>query len=218
METIPDASVNILLVDDRPENLLALEALLENPRLNLVKAGSGAEALGFLLDRDFALVLLDVQMPDMNGFETAELMRGSERSKQIPIIFITALNKDQKYIFKGYEAGAVDYLFKPIEAEILRSKVNVFSELYRQKKLILEQFNELGRQKKLVEDQLAEIKTLRGFFPICAYCKKVLTDQGHWEAIEVYVSNHSEAKFSHGICPECVIKVERELDSGNTAY
>ena len=161
-----DVSVNILLVDDRPENLLALEALLENPGLNLAKAGSGAEALGFLLERDFALVLMDVQMPDMDGFETAELMRGSERSKQIPIIFITAISKEQKYIFKGYEAGAVDYLFKPIEAEILRSKVNVFSELYRQKKLIQEQFNELGRQKVLVDDQLAEIKTLRGLFTI----------------------------------------------------
>ena len=114
--------INILLVDDKPKNLIALEGVLDNPRLNLVKANSGREALSLILDYDFALVLLDVQMPDMDGFETAELMRGIEKTKHIPIIFVTAINKDQKYVFKGYEAGAVDYMFKPVDPEILNSK------------------------------------------------------------------------------------------------
>ncbi len=136
---------NILLVDDRPENLLALETILENPELNIVKATSGKEALWLLLEYKFALVILDVQMPDMDGFETAELIRGKEKTKHIPIIFVTAISKEQKYVFKGYQAGAVDYLFKPIEPAILKSKVNIFLELHKQNKLIEKQAAELRK-------------------------------------------------------------------------
>ena len=106
--------LNILLVDDKPENLVSLEALLENPDHNSIKTTSGNEALRLMLEYDFALVLLDVQMPEMDGFEIAELMRGSEKTKCIPIIFVTAISKEQKHVFKGYESGAVDYLFKPL--------------------------------------------------------------------------------------------------------
>lgn len=128
--------IDVLLVDDRPENLVALEALLEDLELNIVKATSGNDALGLVLEYDLALILLDVQMPDMDGFETAELMRGSEKTRHIPIIFVTAISKDMKYVFKGYESGAVDYLFKPLNPDILRSKVKVFLELHRQKKAL----------------------------------------------------------------------------------
>jgi two-component system, sensor histidine kinase and response regulator len=129
-----DQTVNVLIVDDRPENLLALEAMLESPKLNIIKATSGNEALGLVLEREMAVVLLDVQMPDMDGFEAAELMRGSERTKHIPIIFVTAINKEQDYVFKGYESGAVDYLFKPLDPDILVSKVGVFVDLYQQRR------------------------------------------------------------------------------------
>ncbi len=125
--------INILAVDDREENLLTIENILDSTDINLVKAHSGNEALAMMFDYDFALVLLDVQMPGMDGFETAELMRGSEKTRHIPIIFITAINKEKKHIFRGYDAGAVDYLFKPIEPEILQSKVSVFTDLYRQR-------------------------------------------------------------------------------------
>jgi two-component system, cell cycle response regulator len=129
--------VNILIVDDRKENLIAMEALLENPELTIIKAESGNQALGLLLEFNFALVLLDVQMPEMDGFEVAELMRVKEKTRNIPIIFVTAINKEEKYVFKGYETGGVDYLFKPINPHVLKSKVNVFLELYR-KRLELE--------------------------------------------------------------------------------
>ena len=128
-----DNSFNILIVDDREENLLTLEAVLEELDVELIKATSGNEALRALLVHDIALVLLDVQMPVMDGFETAELMRGSVRTRHIPIIFVTAISKEKKHIFRGYDSGAVDYLFKPIEPEILKSKVSVFIDLHKQK-------------------------------------------------------------------------------------
>lgn len=125
---------NVLLVDDTQENLVALEVVLEDLDCNLFKAGSGQQALGLLLKKDFSLVLLDVQMPEMDGFEVAALMRNNPKTKNIPIIFVTAISKEQKYVHQGYKAGAVDYLFKPIEPVILKGKVNFFLELDRQKR------------------------------------------------------------------------------------
>ena len=128
--TSPADDVDILIVDDRPENLLALEAILEPLHQRLVRASSGEETLRRLLERDFALILLDVQMPGMNGFETARLIKARERTKYIPIIFLTAISKEEAYVFEGYSVGAVDYLFKPFQPEILRSKVAAFVDLY----------------------------------------------------------------------------------------
>jgi two-component system sensor histidine kinase/response regulator len=125
--------VKCLLVDDLEENLIALAALLRRDDVELLHARSGAEALELLLVHDVALALVDVQMPDMDGFELAELMRGSERTRQIPIIFVTAGARDWSRTFKGYELGAVDFLYKPIEAHILRNKAEVFFQFYRQK-------------------------------------------------------------------------------------
>jgi len=122
--------VNILLVDDRPENLLALEAILEPLGQNMIRADSGPEALKQVLWLDFAVILLDVQMPGMNGFEVAEIIKSRERSRTIPIIFLSAINKEDAYVFKGYSMGAVDYVFKPFNTDVLRSKVAVFVELF----------------------------------------------------------------------------------------
>jgi diguanylate cyclase (GGDEF)-like protein len=125
--------MNILLVDDRKENILTLESLLDNPDFSIKKAESGQEALEMLLDNEIALVLLDVQMPGMDGYETAELMRSSSRTRHIPIIFVTANSLENDHIFKGYDAGAVDYLTKPIEPMVLKCKVGIFLEIHRQK-------------------------------------------------------------------------------------
>jgi signal transduction histidine kinase len=119
----------MLVVDDRPENLASMEQLLRRPGLDILTAASGNEALGLMLDHDLALVLLDVQMPDMNGYEVAELMRRNARTRHVPIIFVTAINKERRQVFSGYEAGAVDYLFKPVDPFIIRSKVSVFLEM-----------------------------------------------------------------------------------------
>ena len=140
-----DERVNILLVDDQSPNLLALESILSDMELNLISADSGPKALKHLLQMDFAVVLLDVQMPDMDGFETANLIRQRDRSRDTPIIFLTALSRSEENVFRGYELGAVDYIFKPFHAEILRSKVNVFVELFRNREAFKRQANELAR-------------------------------------------------------------------------
>ena len=142
MEINTNDPISVLLVDDRPENLLSLENLIKSPELNIIKASTGNEALGLMLRNEFALVLLDVQMPEMDGFEVADLMRSNSRTRHIPIIFITAINKEPRHVFKGYKSGAVDYLFKPLNPEILRCKVNVFIELYRKQKLVEQAKNE----------------------------------------------------------------------------
>jgi len=122
--------VNLLLVDDRHENLLALEAILEPLGQNLIRANSGPEALKQVLATELAAILLDVQMPGMNGFEVAEIIKSRERSRTIPIIFLSAISKEDAYVFKGYSMGAVDYVFKPFNPDVLRSKVAVFVDLY----------------------------------------------------------------------------------------
>ena len=133
-------NLKILIVDDRPENLVSMKQLLQRPDLRILTAGSGDEALGLMLDHDLALVLLDVQMPGMDGFEVATLMRNNERTRNLPIIFVTAINKERSHIFSGYEVGAVDYLFKPVDPFIIRSKVGVFLEL-KKMELIRERLN-----------------------------------------------------------------------------
>jgi PAS domain S-box-containing protein len=161
--------IPVLLVDDRPENLAALEVLLEGLGLDCVKALSGNEALRLSLKHDFALVLMDVKMPDMDGFETAELMRANKKTRHLPIIFITAALDDANYQFKGYEAGAVDYLAKPIEPTIMLSKVRVFCDLYRQRRqielreqhleaIIKERTAELRYSNELLQKELTERK------------------------------------------------------------
>lgn len=143
--------VKCLIVDDLEENLLALSALLDNLDVELLQARSGADALELLLVHDVALALLDVQMPQMDGFELAELMRGSERTRHVPIIFLTAGLSDSRRQFKGYGSGAVDFLHKPIEPFVLRSKAEVFFQLYRQKRQLAHELEQRTRTLQLNE-------------------------------------------------------------------
>jgi PAS domain S-box-containing protein len=152
--------VNVLLVDDRPDGLITLEAVLTNPDYNLFKAESGAEALALILDHEFAVIILDVQMPGMDGFETASYIKRREKSRNIPIIFVTAINKDPFLVHKGYEAGAVDYLFKPFDPRVLKSKVSVFVELYRANRAILEQsllLQQAEESKRIIFESASDI-------------------------------------------------------------
>jgi two-component system sensor histidine kinase/response regulator len=148
-----DDRVNILLVDDQPANLLALEAMLQGLGQNLVKAESGREALKWLLTHEFAVILLDVKMPEMDGFETATLIHQRDKSRHTPIIFLTAAEKSETQTVRGYAVGAVDYLVKPVVPEFVRSKVSVFVELAKKTEL-------LRRQTRLLQDSEQEAREL----------------------------------------------------------
>ncbi len=153
------SDVDILVVDDYPENILAIESILETVGVNIVKAHSGKEALLAVLNYEFALILLDVQMPGMDGFETAELLRSRPKTSKIPIIFVTAISKEQSHVFKGYEAGAVDYLFKPFDPVILKSKVRVFVELFSHRRELEKTKFSLQQLNRRLEERVQQ-KTL----------------------------------------------------------
>ena len=186
---------NILLVDDRPENLLAMETILADLGQNLVRAASANEALRFLLTEDVALILLDVQMPGLNGFELAELIRERERTQHTPIIFVSATSRDEQYIFKGYSLGAVDYLTKPFQPEILKSKVRFFIKLFLQNQ-------EIKQQALLLEESNSRLDALNTELE-----KRVMERTAALEASnrelerEVAVRKESEARLTieHGI-------------------
>jgi signal transduction histidine kinase len=142
--------------------LLALEAVLRQDDRLIFQAKSGEQALALLLDHEFALAILDVQMPDMNGFELAELMRGTEKTRHIPIVFVSAAGKELNYAFQGYESGAVDFLYKPLDVDAVKSKVNVFVELYRQRQETRRQLRALEKSRQVQEKLVEELQTTHG--------------------------------------------------------
>ncbi len=162
MSACPPADiVKLLIVDDLPENLLALEALLREDGLEVHAAASGEAALSLLLEHDFALALLDVQMPEMTGFELAELIRGSSRTMHLPIVFVSAADHEPSYTFRGYENGAVDFLYKPLDPQAVKSKVRVFTELYRKSRQLRRQLVEVEAAHARQEQLLSELQQTR---------------------------------------------------------
>lgn len=173
-------NASVLIVDDRPENLIALEATLDSLDCDIIQASSGEEALELSLEQDFSIILLDVQMPGMDGYETAEMFRSIKRTRHIPIIFVTAICKAQHNIFKGYAAGGVDFLFKPIEEQVLLSKVKVFLSMDAQKK-------QLKQQTTLLDGQLQELKQRRAELSLERYRLEKAQDiagVGSWDLID----------------------------------
>ncbi|MBU6959832.1 hybrid sensor histidine kinase/response regulator [Pseudomonas sp. CVAP len=155
---LSNIQAKLLIVDDLPENLLALEALITRENRTVYKALSADEALSLLLQHEFAIAILDVQMPGMNGFELAELMRGTEKTRSIPIIFVSAAGRESYYAFKGYESGAVDFLHKPLDIHAVKSKVNVFVDLYRQRKAMKLQVDALEQSRREQEALLKQLQ------------------------------------------------------------
>jgi len=155
---LSNIQAKLLIVDDLPENLLALEALIKREDRIVFKALSADEALSLLLQHEFAMAILDVQMPGMNGFELAELMRGTEMTKNIPIVFVSAAGRELNYAFKGYESGAVDFLHKPLDIHAVKSKVNVFVDLYRQSKAMKVQVEALEQSRREQEALLKQLQ------------------------------------------------------------
>ena len=175
----PETMVNILLVDDRAENLLALEAILSPLGQRLVRANSGTDALKRVLVEDFAVILMDVQMPGMDGFETAEVIRSRERSRYTPIVFVTAYDRSEAAVNRGYGVGAVDFLFKPLVPEVLRSKVAAFVELFRKTEEVKQQAEWI----RLAQQRESE--------------QKLATERQQWESVRLREEMEKERKFTH---------------------
>jgi signal transduction histidine kinase len=156
-----DDRTKLLIVDDLPENLLALKSLIQHENHLVYQASSGEAALELLLEHEFALAILDVQMPGMTGFELAELMRGTEKTRHIPIVFVTAANRDRNHAFKGYENGAVDFLYKPLDGCAVKSKVSVFVDLHRQRQQMQRQVEALEESRRQQQALLTELQATK---------------------------------------------------------
>ena len=153
-----DVESKLLIVDDLPENLVALEALIRAPGRSVFRAQSAEDALALLLEHEFALAIVDVQMPGMNGFELAEMMRGTERTRHIPLIFVSAAGRERNYAFQGYESGAVDFLHKPLDPHAVISKVNVFVDLHRHRKALRHEMELLAHAHRKQEELVAQLQ------------------------------------------------------------
>lgn len=172
----------ILIVDDNPQNLKLLGNILESNNYDTAIAMNGKQALEFIDSELPDLVLLDVMMPDMDGYEVCRSIKKNRTSKDIPVIFLTA-RKDIDDLVKGFEAGGIDYVTKPFNSTELLVRMKTHLDL------------------KKARDEIVKLK---GIVPICSNCKKIRNDQGYWEMLETFIESHSDAAFSHGICDECM--------------
>ena len=187
----------ILVIDDQPANLKVLLSCLKQYNFEVRIAENGERALLVLDTYQPDIILLDVMMPGMDGFETCRLIKANKATAGIPVIFMTALDSVEDKI-AGFEAGGVDYITKPFQQVEVLARVNSHITL--------------SKQKLELEQALAEVKKLSGILPICAHCKKIRDDKGYWQQVEAYINKHSEAQFSHGICPQCYEKEMKKLE------
>jgi CheY-like chemotaxis protein len=190
---------SILLVDDRPGNLKVLLDLLKEQHFHVYIADSGERAVSTLENIEPDLILLDVMMPGMNGFETCRRIKSDERWAAIPVIFMTALD-DVEDKLAGFDVGGVDYITKPFQRVEVLARINTHVALRKKDR-------ERERLIAELKDALAEVKTLSGLLPVCAGCKKVRDDKGYWNQLETYLQNHTDANVSHGLCPDCMDKM-----------
>jgi PAS domain S-box-containing protein len=184
--------VNILLVDDRKENLLALEGILHSLNQTLVKATSGAQALKYLLKNDVAVILLDVEMPDMDGFQTATLIREREKTRHTPIIFLTAISKSDIHVSQGYSIGGVDYLFKPLMPDVLKSKVSAFVDMYKQKHEVQQKSGLLKKERDFAS---AILDTVASLVVVLDSESRILRVNRAWEAMTGYTLEEVEGHY-----------------------
>ena len=191
----------ILIVDDEPLNVKFLEATLQK-HYAVVSALNGPDAIRQLREETPDLILLDVVMPGMNGFEVARTIKAEGKYSDVPIIFLTVMDTFEAEA-QGFESGGIDYLTKPFNLRLLKLRVHNHLELKGKNDLIREQRDLVTRQKEELEASLARIKRLEGIISICMHCKNIRSDDASWQRIENYITEHSDAQFSHCICPSC---------------
>jgi len=193
----------ILIVDDVPENIQVIASVLSNESCEISAATSGEQALKVISNTSPDLILLDIVMPGMDGFEVCSILKKMPETENIPIIFLTAMTETDN-IVKGFELGAVDYVTKPFKTAEMLSRVRTHLKLKR----ALDAEKELAANLK---DALAQVKQLSGIIPICSNCKNIRDDDGYWQQVEMYIKEHTTAMFSHGICPDCVRKLYPDM-------
>ncbi|MCP4350541.1 MAG: response regulator [Desulfobacterales bacterium] len=207
---------HILITDDFPNNIQIVEAILKKEGYQISMAYSGLDALKAVEKSPPDLILMDIVMPEMDGYETCKRLKASEETKDIPLIFLTA-RTETDHIIKGFELGAVDYVTKPFRSAELLVRVNTHLELKRAKDLIQEKNKELSEKNEALEQALKEIKTLEGLLPICFNCKRIRVEgsdpmqQDSWVIFELYISKRTDAEFSHGLCPACARELYPEI-------
>lgn len=210
---------SVLIVDDNPTNLRILLRYLEHAGFRVLVAENGESAIK---RADYVapdIILLDVMMPGVDGFETCRRLKQSEKTKDIPVIFMTALTETKDKV-KGFQLGAVDYVTKPLQHEEVLARLNTHLTIsglqceVEAKNIRLQQ--EMKEKERLIAElklALENVKTLQGLLPICASCKNIRDDNGYWHQVESYVREHTDAQFSHGICPDCARKLYPEIYS-----
>lgn len=199
----------ILIVDDVPKNLQVLGTILKKKNYKVSALNNGKQAIEMVNKINPDLILLDIMMPDMNGFEVCEILKNSDTTKDIPVIFLTAKSDDED-IVNGFELGAVDYVKKPFSSAELLARVKTHIQLKRMRE-------SLEIKNKYLEESLLHIKRLEGFLPICSNCKKIReknsdpSKNSSWINLENYIGDNSEAEFTHSICPDCSDGLYSEL-------
>jgi len=194
---------SILLVDDEPMNLKPLADILKKQGYGLLIATNGERAIQIAQRAIPELILLDIRMPGLDGFEVCVKLKEIEATKDIPVIFLTALSQVEDKV-KAFEVGGVDYITKPFYREEVLARVNTHLKINQLTKT-------LAQKNKELQEALDKVSTLSGLIPICAYCKKIRDDSGYWHQVEAYIQEHSEADFTHGMCPECIKKIYPEF-------
>ncbi len=191
----------ILVVDDDPVNLQVIASALKN-EYDIFTVLNGYDAISQLRKHTPDLILLDVMMPELTGFDLCAIIKSDTAFAEIPVIFLTSLDNEAAEL-RGFELGGIDYLAKPVNLVLLKLRVRNHIALKERNDLVRIQRDLLAEQKEELEAALARTRRLEGIIPICAYCKKIRDDQNSWNQFEQYITDHSDALFSHGICPEC---------------
>lgn len=199
----PLAGSDILVVDDTRENLRLLVRLLAEQGYKVRPTASGSMALTAAQISPPDLILLDIMMPEMNGFIVCAHLKADPQTQNIPVIFISALHETEK-IVQAFAAGGVDYITKPFQSDEVLARVKAHLTIRKLQKELAQKNEELQTKNEALEQALANVKTLAGLLPICANCKKIRDDDGYWHNVEEYIRAHSNAIFSHGICPDCM--------------
>ncbi len=219
----PTDKFNLLIVDDLPENIKVLGNSLQHEDYRISFATSGQQAIEMAFKNSIDLILLDIMMPGMDGYEVCRQLKGEARTRHIPIIFITA-KTEKEDIVQGFDAGAVDYVTKPFNAAELSARIQTHLELRRSREVIQDQAEELSwtnkrlmKKNQKLERALEEIETLKGLLPVCSNCKKIRNTKAHtkkqssWISLEAYLHEHTAAEVTHSICPQCMTELYPEL-------